>query len=134
MKNEKRAKRTQGMNWIRKDKRLAIYLRDGMACAYCGSKIEDGITLTLDHITPYSQGGSNSEKNLVTCCGKCNSTRQDREIEKWAADVAGYVNAEAKEIMAYIKKQTGKKLSQYRIEAKEIMARRASWTECLEQK
>jgi len=42
------AKRTQGMNWIRKEKRLAIYLRDGLACGYCGQSIEDGAKLTLD--------------------------------------------------------------------------------------
>lgn len=40
-------KRTQGMNWIRKDKRLAIYMRDGMACVYCG--------LTLDHLKKFRQ-------------------------------------------------------------------------------
>lgn len=26
----------QGMNWCRPATRLAIYLRDGMACTYCG--------------------------------------------------------------------------------------------------
>lgn len=28
----------QGMNWIRQDKRLAIYLRDGLACVWCGER------------------------------------------------------------------------------------------------
>ena len=49
----------QGMNWIKPAKRLALYLRDGLACAYCGDGIEDGIRLTLDHLTPHSLGGSN---------------------------------------------------------------------------
>jgi 5-methylcytosine-specific restriction endonuclease McrA len=125
-------KRTQGMNWIRKNKRLAIYLRDGMACAYCGSTIEDGITLTLDHITPYSKGGTNSESNLITCCGKCNSVRQDRNIEDWAKNVAGYIgNVSKSKILAYIKKQTSKKLTTFKKEANELMSRRASWTDCL---
>lgn len=67
-----------GMNWIRKDKRLAIYMRDGMQCPLCGRGVEDGIVLTLDHITPWSQGGGNEATNLVTCCRRCNSRRQDR--------------------------------------------------------
>ena len=27
----------QGMNFVRKDLRLAIYLRDGMACVWCAA-------------------------------------------------------------------------------------------------
>ena len=34
-------KRTHGMNWLPKARRLAIYLRDGLACAYCGASVED---------------------------------------------------------------------------------------------
>lgn len=88
----KPARRTQGMNWIRKEKRLAIYLRDGLACCYCGSPVEDGTRLTLDHIRPYSQGGSNSPSNLVTCCLKCNSSRQDRPVRTFVRAAAGYLN------------------------------------------
>ena len=42
-------------NWINVRRRLAIYLRDGMACVYCGSGIEDGIKMTLDHVIPLEQ-------------------------------------------------------------------------------
>lgn len=31
----------QGMNWIRQEKRYAIYLRDGLACVWCKATIED---------------------------------------------------------------------------------------------
>ena len=34
----------------RPEKRLAIYLRDDMACIYCGIGIEEAGTLTLDHV------------------------------------------------------------------------------------
>ena len=40
----------------RPEKRLAIYLRDDMACIYCGIGIEEAGTLTLDHVRPHSQG------------------------------------------------------------------------------
>ncbi len=85
-------KRSQGMNWISKHKRLAIYLRDGLACTYCGSAVEDGAKLTLDHLKPYSEGGDNKETNLVTCCQKCNSSRGTRCYKEFSAAVAGYLN------------------------------------------
>lgn len=58
--------RSQGMNWIRPTTRLAIYLRDGLACVYCGQALEDGVQLTLDHIKPWCRGGRHSPGNLVT--------------------------------------------------------------------
>jgi len=74
----------QGMNWIRQTTRLAIYLRDGMACVYCGSTVEDGATLTLDHIKPVSKGGSNHPTNLVTCCHACNCARGSKSLPGFA--------------------------------------------------
>ena len=53
----------QGMNWIRQDKRLAIYLRDGLACAYCGHSVESGASLSLDHLKPASKDGCNHEED-----------------------------------------------------------------------
>lgn len=82
----------QGMNWIRKEKRLAIYLRDGLACCYCGQGIEDDAKLTLDHLNPHSKGGSNKPENLVTCCLRCNSSRGNRSWSMFASSVASYVN------------------------------------------
>ena len=31
---------TNGSKWIRPEKRMAIYLRDGLACVYCGEGVE----------------------------------------------------------------------------------------------
>ena len=80
----------QGSKWIRREKRLAIYLRDGMACAWCGMGIEDEIKLTLDHLIPHIHGGSNEATNLVTSCLTCNSSRGDRPIGEFADAVAQY--------------------------------------------
>ena len=124
--SEKPKIRTQGMNWIRKEKRLAIYMRDGLACAYCGSSIEDGYQLTLDHLVPYSHGGSNKETNLVTCCSKCNSSRQDRDWKDFAGQVAGYINADTKRIIGHIESCISRKLDVKA--AKEMISRRGGWT------
>jgi hypothetical protein len=88
----KRQQAWNGMNWIRKERRLALYLRDGLACAYCGAAVEDGVQLTLDHIRPAGKGGSNGSTNLVTCCSRCNSSRGDRPVATFAKAVAGYLN------------------------------------------
>lgn len=64
-------------NWIRRDKRMAIYARDNNSCVYCNSISN----LSLDHIIPQSRGGSNDERNLVTSCISCNSSRHNMNIE-----------------------------------------------------
>jgi len=134
MNDDARAKgRWQGMNWIRKDKRLAIYLRDGMACMYCGSGIEDGVQLTLDHVTPHSQGGTNSETNLVTCCHKCNSVRSDRDVSEFAHDTAQYLGHDitGQVILESVVRHLAKSIRPYRIEAKAILSRRPTWQAAL---
>lgn len=118
--------RTQGMNWITKKKRLAIYLRDGLACAYCGNTVEDGAKLSLDHLIPYSHGGNNDQSNLVTCCGKCNSSRQDRPWADFASKVAGYVNTDTQAIVNHIQACISRPLDTK--EATAIINRRAGWT------
>lgn len=103
--NDVMVKRTQGMNWIRQEKRLAIYMRDGMACVWCGLGVEDEVILTLDHLKPYSRGGDHHESNLVTCCHRCNSSRGKRGIKQFALVVAAYLNQNlvtAQTILAHI--------------------------------
>lgn len=123
-----RKQKNQGMNWLRQEKRLAIYLRDGLACIYCGATIEEGASLSLDHVKPYSEGGSNSERNLVTCCAKCNSSRGNRPVADFAAAVAGYVNhgVTAEDILSDIRSRTRRSLAPYKAEAKALVARRGT--------
>jgi len=66
----------QGSNWIRREKRVAIYARDGFACLVCGSEK----SLSLDHILPRSKGGSNVARNLATLCVPCNSSKGDKHL------------------------------------------------------
>lgn len=123
----------QGMNWCRKDLRLGVYLRDGMACLWCGSGLEDGVMLTLDHLTPRSEGGGNGATNLVTACRKCNSSRADRPVDEFAAAAAGYLNhgVTGAEIADAVREHAARPIRPYRDEAKAILARRPSWQDAL---
>ena len=113
-----------GGKWIRQDKRLAIYLRDGLCCAYCGAVMEQGDTLlTLDHVTPHSLGGSNREANLVTCCKSCNSRKQDLSVQNFLT-VLGSEGVNVDGIAAEIRRRTRRSLAKYRMIAKEIMKTR----------
>ena len=116
----------QGSKWIRRTTRLAIYLRDGLSCAYCGASIEDGAILTIDHIKPRSKGGSNEPANLVTACKRCNSARGDRPLRRFARSVADYLNhgIEADDIIRHV--QTCRRRRLPRAEARELIERRGS--------
>lgn len=116
----------QGSNWIRQEKRLAIYLRDGLACVYCGASVEDGAQLSLDHVRPHSLGGGNDASNLATCCSRCNSSRGNRPVAEFAVAVAGYLNhgVTAEEITRHVHNTTRRVLPLD--EAKTLIARRGS--------
>lgn len=72
--------------WIRSEKRLAIYIRDNFSCLYCGASLKDAAPaeIHLDHLTPRSQGGTNDASNLVTSCRSCNCSRGNRNLEDFA--------------------------------------------------
>jgi hypothetical protein len=93
-----------GMNWIRQVKRLAIYLRDGLSCAYCGESVEDGASLTLDHVLPVVKGGTNHASNLVTACIRCNMHKGKRNLAPFSRAVAAYLdhNVKAIDIHAHV--------------------------------
>lgn len=54
--------------------RAFVMQRDGYACSECESPDE----LTLDHIWPYSRGGTDEPSNLRVLCRSCNSTKGAR--------------------------------------------------------
>jgi 5-methylcytosine-specific restriction endonuclease McrA len=66
-----------GTKWIRPEKRVRIYARDGWRCQWCSrhaSQLKD--PLTLDHFLSRDAGGGNEAGNLLTACFECNSKRR----------------------------------------------------------
>ncbi len=51
--------------------RQLVFERDEYCCVFCGA-VGD---LTLDHVFPWSLGGSDDEWNLQTLCRSCNSRK-----------------------------------------------------------
>jgi len=54
--------------------RRAIHAREGGACFYCLRRTPSRAHV-LDHVVPLIEGGSNSCRNLVSCCMGCNSEK-----------------------------------------------------------
>jgi 5-methylcytosine-specific restriction endonuclease McrA len=59
---------------------VAVYarVRQSGPCVYCG-----GTAAHVDHVRPLSQGGAESEDNLVPACQGCNLSKGDRLLTVW---------------------------------------------------
>jgi 5-methylcytosine-specific restriction endonuclease McrA len=57
--------------------RRSVFLRDGHRCQYCGGQAEN-----IDHVVPRSRGGEHSWENVVACCRRCNTRKEDRLLEE----------------------------------------------------
>lgn len=56
--------------------KISIKKRDKSICQICGNTFKDE-ELQVDHIYPYSLGGSNEEINLMALCEECNRYKSD---------------------------------------------------------
>src|SRR3546814_9225126 len=50
------------------------------ACAYCGSASGP---FHIDHVKPFSRGGSNHRSNLKLACRDCNLSKSNKPLSKW---------------------------------------------------
>lgn len=63
-----------------KPKRLRIFRNSGGKCYWCGGTITYD-EMTVDHLIPSSQEGTNEEKNLVASHKHCNEKRGNEPLE-----------------------------------------------------
>jgi len=80
-----------------------VYKRDKYTCQYCGYNLEEYTefrALHIDHIKPWSAGGSNKMNNLSVSCSKCNLTLSDKWFNTFEEKKAYLLNInENKRIM-----------------------------------
>ena len=66
-----------GMDFLRTEPlRHAIHAREGGLCFYCLRRTHSR-RRCLDHVVPRARFGSNSCRNLVSCCTDCNLGKRD---------------------------------------------------------
>ena len=63
--------------YISKSVRVSVLHRDKYKCVFCGRSSQQ-VELQIDHIIPFSKGGSNMIDNLQTLCIDCNLGKSDR--------------------------------------------------------
>ena len=60
--------------------RAYVYYRDQNQCRHCGKKETKDKRLTLEHVIPVSNFGSNSPHNLVAACYPCNQAKGNMPV------------------------------------------------------
>lgn len=77
--------RPAGPRWERY--KVLIVQRDGHRCRSCSNPVDFDPALAtqtlrahIDHIVPFSLGGSNDGRNLQTLCDRCNLSKGDRRV------------------------------------------------------
>lgn len=66
--------------------RRAIHEREGGCCFYCLRRVPVRVRC-LDHVVPRVRSGSNSYRNLVSCCQQCNAQKGERDAQDFLRGV-----------------------------------------------
>ncbi|WP_367914597.1 HNH endonuclease [Leadbetterella sp. DM7] len=77
--NDKKGIKAEDRRDIPLGLRYDILKRDKFSCVICGSIPKyHNITLEIDHIIPWSNGGKTTLENLRTLCNRCNGGKRDK--------------------------------------------------------
>lgn len=71
-------------------RRIRLLIRDGFECYLCGCRLTVEWS-SVDHVIPRSRGGSNADRNLKSCCRRCNKRKGDFEICELLFHVDGWM-------------------------------------------
>ncbi|HBK21325.1 MAG TPA: HNH endonuclease [Planktothrix sp. UBA10369] len=74
-----KSKKNKRSRYIPASIRVSVLTRDNYKCRFCG-RSSTQIQLEVDHIKPFSQGGSHEINNLQTLCIDCNRGKGTRRL------------------------------------------------------
>ena len=74
---KKKKSTTRRSRYISAATRVDVLRRDNYRCVFCGVSARKA-ELEIDHIVPFSNGGSNAMNNLQTLCKACNQGKSNR--------------------------------------------------------
>lgn len=72
-------KKQKRSRYISSSVRVSVLNRDRYKCVFCGRNSQQ-VELEVDHIIPFSKGGSNDINNLQTLCFDCNRGKGARQL------------------------------------------------------
>jgi 5-methylcytosine-specific restriction endonuclease McrA len=79
-------KKRKGTGKVAPTTRVKVYERDQGLCRYCGVELD--VTgfgprmFTVDHVVPWSRGGSKQIENLAAACQTCNGRKSDQLLDE----------------------------------------------------
>jgi hypothetical protein len=62
---------------------LAVQVRDGPTCIWCGRRFTGLVAPTTEHVVPRVKGGPSWLENEVAACRRCNGERGHRGPVEW---------------------------------------------------
>lgn len=73
--------RVNRRSMIPRFRKHSVFSRDNWQCQYCGVDLTAS-SRTVDHVIPRCRGGTNSWKNCVASCRRCNSKKGNRSLSE----------------------------------------------------
>gem|GEM_PF-3126023 len=74
----------------RKKLRKEIEIESKRICYICGTKIPLETPITLDHVNPKSNGGSDEKGNIRCACKRCNDNKKNRTIKSYVRYISDH--------------------------------------------
>lgn len=76
-------------------------LEQDPTCCYCGRDLNED-SMTIEHLTPLSRGGTNDPENIEIACKRCNGTKGDQTLQEMIAKRRGTGIVEVKNLKKVI--------------------------------
>ena len=89
---------------LKKEKRQSLFHKYGGKCSYCGCDLTEN-NFQIDHYIPKRRGsndfyhsnykkekGSDNIENLYPCCGSCNASKSDLDLEDFRERIYDRIN------------------------------------------